>query len=207
MKVFAPDIRRIGHPEGEPYPDRAPDSLAAGTPEPMRSELIGLLGPERVLARPIDLIRYSSDASPYRLIPKAVVVARDAADVAKVFSYGRSQGIPVTLRGAGTSLNGQGQGAGILMDVRMNFGGVEVLSDGERARVRPGTILGHANRVLAPHRRKLGPDPASTDIATVGGVIANNSGGMRCGTTRDSYSTITSMVLVLASGTIVDTAA
>ena len=45
----------------------------------------------------------------------------------------------------------------------------------------PGTVLGHANRVLAPHGRKLGPDPASTDIATVGGVIANNSGGMRCG--------------------------
>ena len=68
-------------------------------------------------------------------------------------------------------------------------------------------MLGHANRVLAPHGRKLGPDPASTDIATVGGVIANNSGGMRCGTTRDSYSTVRSLTFVLPSGTTIDTAA
>ena len=68
-------------------------------------------------------------------------------------------------------------------------------------------MLGHANRVLAPHGRKLGPDPASTDIACVGGVVANNSGGMRCGTTKDSYSTVRSLTLVLPSGTTIDTAA
>ncbi|MGC1165869.1 MAG: FAD-linked oxidase C-terminal domain-containing protein, partial [Solirubrobacterales bacterium] len=55
--------------------------------------------------------------------------------------------------------------------------------------------------------RKLGPDPASTDIACVGGVVANNSGGMRCGTTKDSYSTVRAMTLVLPSGTTIDTAA
>ena len=67
--------------------------------------------------------------------------------------------------------------------------------------------MGFANRVLAPHGYGLGPDPASTDIATVGGVIANNSGGMRCGITWDSYSTVEAMTLVLASGTRIDTAA
>ena len=66
--------------------------------------------------------------------------------------------------------------------------------------MRPGTVLGHANRVLAPHGRKLGPDPASTDIATVGGVIANNSGGMRCGTWADSYSTVAELTLLTALG-------
>src|SRR4029079_18883003 len=66
---------------------------------------------------------------------------------------------------------------------------------------------GHVNRVLAPYGRKLGPDPASTDIATVGGVIANNSGGMRCGVTQDSYSTLASLTFVLPSGTTIDTAA
>src|SRR5438067_2011039 len=55
--------------------------------------------------------------------------------------------------------------------------------------------------------RLLGPDPGSTNIATIGGVIANNSGGMRCGTTWDPYSTVESMTLVLASGAVVDTAA
>ncbi|MGE5282735.1 MAG: FAD-binding and (Fe-S)-binding domain-containing protein [Chloroflexota bacterium] len=187
-------------------PDRAPDSLARGAAEPLRGELERLLGADRVLARASDIVRYASDASPYRLFPQAVVMARDADDVAKVLDHGRRNGVPVTFRAGGTSLNGQGQSDGILVDVRRHFGGVAVEDGGERARVKPGTVLGHANRVLAPYGRKLGPDPASTDIACVGGVIANNSGGMRCGVTRDSYSTVRSMTLVLASGTKIDTA-
>ena len=207
MALLAPDTVRIGRPEGEPFDDRAPASLADGTPEPLRSELADVLGPGRVLARASDLVRYASDASPYRYLPKAVVVARNAEDVAKVFEYGRRSGIPVTLRAAGTSLNGQAQSEGILVDVRRHWSGVAVEDGGRLARVRPGTVLGHANRVLAPHCRKLGPDPASTDAATVGGVIANNSGGMRCGVVRDSYSTVRAMKLVLASGTVIDTEA
>jgi D-lactate dehydrogenase len=193
-------------PAAGPAPDRAPDSLASGVAEPLRGELEELLGPDRVLARASDVIRYASDASPYRLLPQAVVMAHDAEDVAKLLAYGRRGGIPVTFRAGGTSLNGQGQTEGILVDVRRHFGGVAVEDGGERARVKPGTVLGHANRVLAPHGRKLGPDPASTDIACVGGVIANNSGGMRCGVSKDSYSTVRSMTLVLASGTTIDTA-
>jgi D-lactate dehydrogenase len=205
-RLFEPDPRAIGRPPGEPYPDRVPDELAGGTPEPLRSDLVGLLGEERVLARAIDLVRYASDASPYRLIPRAVVMARDAADVAKVFAYARRAGTPVVLRGGGTSLNGQGQTDGILVDVRRHWRGVEVLDGGDRVRVKPGTVLGHVNRVLAEFGSRLGPDPASTDIATVGGVIANNSGGMRCGTTEDSYSTLRSLTFVLPSGTSIDTA-
>ena len=92
---------------------------------------------------------------------------------------------PSTFRAGGTSLNGQGQTDGILVDVRRHFRGVAVRATAAPARaVKPGTVLGHANRVLAPHGYKLGPDPASTDIASVGGVIANNSGGMRCGIDR-----------------------
>ncbi|MGC1164929.1 MAG: FAD-binding oxidoreductase, partial [Solirubrobacterales bacterium] len=174
----------------EPAPDRAPDAIAAGVAQPLRGDLERLLGHERVLAKAGDLVKYASDASPYRLFPRAVVMAREAGDVAKVLAYGREKGIPVTFRAGGTSLNGQGQSDGILVDVRRHFGGVAVEEDGAIARVKPGTVLGHANRVLAPLGRKLGPDPASTDIACVGGVVANNSGGMRCGTTKDSYSTV-----------------
>jgi D-lactate dehydrogenase len=191
----------------DPAPDRAPDSLAAGVAQPLRGELEALLGPDRVLAKASDLVKYASDASPYRFFPQAVVMAHDASDVAAVLAYGREKGIPVTFRAGGTSLNGQGQSDGILVDVRRHFGGVAVEEDGEIARVKPGTVLGHANRVLAPLGRKLGPDPASTDIACVGGVVANNSGGMRCGTTKDSYSTVRALTLVLPSGTTIDTAA
>ena len=207
MKLLAPDPRRIGRPESEPYADRVPDELAGGTPEPLRSELVAALGADRVATRAIDLVRYASDASPYRLIPRAVVVPRDAADVAKLFAHARRSGTPVVLRGGGTSLNGQAQTDGVLADVRRHFRGVEVLDDGARVRTGPGTVLGHVNRVLAEHGTRLGPDPASTDIATVGGVVANNSGGMRCGTTEDSYSTLRSLTLVLPSGTTIDTAA
>jgi D-lactate dehydrogenase len=190
-----------------PAPDRAPDEIAAGVAQPLRGELEALLGADRVLAKAGDIVKYASDASPYRLFPRAVVMARDASDVTKVLAYGREKGIPVTFRAGGTSLNGQGQSDGILVDVRRHFGGVAVEEDGALARVKPGTVLGHANRVLAPLGRKLGPDPASTDIACVGGVIANNSGGMRCGTAKDSYSTVRSLTLVLPSGTTIDTAA
>src|SRR5262249_26215994 len=139
--------------------------------------------------------------------PRAVVMAHDASDVAKTLAYGGANDVPVVFRGGGTSLNGQGQSDGILVDVRRHFGGVRVEEGGALARVKPGTVLGHANRVLAPHGRKLGPDPASTDIATVGGVIANNSGGMRCGVVHDSYSTVRSLTFVLPSGTTIDSAA
>ena len=207
MELLAPDVSRIAPEGSEASKDRAPDELASGTPEPLRSELIDLLGPDRVLTRVIDLVRYASDASPYRLLPKAVVMARDANDVAKVFAYARASKIPLTFRAGGTSLNGQSQTDGILVDVRRHWTGVEVLDDGARARVKPGTVLGHANRVLWPHGRKLGPDPASTDIACIGGVVANNSGGMRCGVVADSYSTVRSLTFVLSSGTVIDSAA
>ena len=187
--------------------DRVPEALAGGTPEPLRSQLVGLLGAERVLHRVSDLVRYASDASPYRLIPQAVVMAEDAVDVAKVLAFGRREGIPVTLRSGGTSLNGQGQTDGILVDVRRHFTAVEVLDGGARVRCGPGVTLGRVNRQLSKHQRRLGPDPASTDIATVGGVVANNSGGMRCGVTHDAYRTLRSLTFVLPSGTAIDTAA
>jgi D-lactate dehydrogenase len=207
MALLERDISSLAPPTAEPAPDRAPDSIAGGVAQPLRGDLEALLGADRVLARAGDIVRYASDASPYRLFPRAVVMAHDGGDVAKLLAYGRENGIPVTFRAGGTSLNGQGQTDGILVDVRRHFGGVAVEEGGALARIKPGTVLGHANRVLAPHGRKLGPDPASTEIATVGGVIANNSGGMRCGVTHDSYSTVRSLSLVLASGTRIDTAA
>ena len=206
MTLLQRNLSSLAPQVAEAAPDRAPDEVAAGTPQPLRRELEELLGADRVLARASDIVRYASDASPYRLLPKAVVVARDAADIGKVLAYGRRSGVPIVFRGGGTSLNGQGQTDGILVDVRRHFRGVAVEDGAALARVKPGTILGHVNRVLAPHGRKLGPDPASTDIATVGGVVANNSGGMRCGVKHDSYSTVRSMTLVLASGTTIDTA-
>ena len=207
MELLAPDVRRIAPRDPAPTPDRISDEWAGGTPEPLKSELISLLGPERVLTRVLDLVKYASDASPYRLLPRAVVMARDHHDVAKTLAYARDKNIPVTFRAGGTSLNGQAQTDGILIDVRRHWTGVEIEKDGKLCRVRPGTVLGRANALLRPHSRRIGPDPASTDIACVGGVIANNSGGMRCGVVHDTYQTLRAMKFVLPSGTFVDTEA
>ena len=76
---------------GTPRRDRAPDALAAGTPGGLRDDLVALLGADCVLTRPIDIIRYATDASPYRLFPKAVVIARNVDDVRKVLGYARQQ--------------------------------------------------------------------------------------------------------------------
>ncbi len=187
--------------------DRAPAWVAGGTPEPLRSELTRVLGADRVLTEALELVAYASDASPYRLIPQAIAMPHDLDDMVALLGWARRSGTPLVFRAGGTSLNGQSQSDSVLVDVRRHWQRARVLDDGLRVRVQPGMVLGHVNRLLARHGRKLGPDPASTEIACVGGVIANNSGGMRCGVVSDSYRTVRSMTLVLASGATIDTAA
>ncbi|MCX4776554.1 FAD-binding and (Fe-S)-binding domain-containing protein [Streptomyces sp. NBC_01264] len=189
-----------------PAPDRVPDRASTGTPEPLRSELAELLGADKVLSGVSDLVRYASDASPYRFLPQVVVVAEDIDDVSAVLSYAHGKQREVVFRAAGTSLNGQAQGEDILVDVRRHWAGVEVLKEGLRARIQPGTTVVRANAALARHGRVLGPDPASAIACTLGGVVANNASGMTAGTTRNSYRTLSSLTFVLPSGTVVDTA-
>ena len=74
-------------------------------------------------------------------------------------------------------------------------------------RARPGMILGHVNAMLARYGRRVGPDPASSNACTIGGVIANNSGGMRCTVKNDAYQTVSAMTFVTPSGAIIDTSA
>ncbi len=209
MPLLAPRTERISpEPPAQPPADRAPDEVAAGTAAGLAGELRAIVGSEGLLPRATDLIRYASDASPYRRIPAAVVQPRNVEQVAGLMAFAGRSGTPLVFRSGGTSLNGQSQTDGILADVRRHWGGIEVLDDaGIRVRVKPGTVLGDVNRVLAPYGRRLGPDPASTNIATVGGVIANNAGGMRCGIVRDSYETVAALTFALPSGTVIDSAA
>ena len=147
------------------------------------------------------------DASHLLLLPRAVVAPRDAAEVAALLGATAGAGIALTLRSGGTSLSGQAGGDGVLLDVRRHFTAIELLDDGARVRVQPGVTVRRVNAALARHGRKLGPDPASEAAATLGGVVANNSSGMACGTVENSYRTLESLVAVLPSGTIVDTGA
>jgi D-lactate dehydrogenase len=207
VALLEADVTRIAPEPAAPAPDRAPDWVAAGTPPTLRLELEAAIGPDRVASRALDLVRYASDASPYRSIPRAVAIPGDVEDVTRVLAIGARTGTPIVFRAGGTSLNGQAQTDGILLDVRRDWQRVRVEEGGARVRAQPGAVLGYVNRLLARHGRRLGPDPASTEIACVGGVIANNSGGMRCGVVADSYRTLRSMTFVLPDGTAIDTAA
>ncbi|SDB86658.1 D-lactate dehydrogenase [Raineyella antarctica] len=147
------------------------------------------------------------DASHYLVVPQIVATPGSAADIGTLFRAARSSGLPLTFRSGGTSLSGQAQGGGILADTRANFRGIEVLDDGARVRVQPGATVRAVNTALRPYGRKIGPDPASEVACTIGGVVANNSSGMACGTEFNTYRTLESMVLVLPSGTVIDTGA
>jgi len=115
--------------------------------------------------------------------------------------------VPMTFRAAGTSLSGQAVTDGILVEVARYWREARVEAGGRRIRVQPGVIGGHANRMLAPYRARIGPDPASINACMMGGILANNSSGMCCGVEQNAYHTLRSLTVVLPSGSVVDTAA
>ena len=164
-------------------------------------------GGGEVSASHSDRLSHASDASHFHLVPQLVATPRNPGAVGALLRASKEQGLHLTFRSGGTSLSGQGVTDGVLVDVRRHFRTVEVLDDGARVRVQGGATLRAVNARLAPYHRKLGPDPASEIACTVGGVVANNSSGMACGTTDNAYQTLESMVVVLPSGTVVDTGA
>ena len=172
----------------------------------LRAALAEFIEPGRVLTRPIDVVAYASDASFYRMVPKAVVLAATVTEIQRLFAFSRAHGLPLTFRGAGTSLSGQAVSDSILVDVARHWKLIEVLDAGRKVRVGPGVVGAEVNRTLGPWGSKIGPDPASIATCTVGGILANNSSGMCCGVVQNAYHTLDSMRFVLPSGTVVDTA-
>ncbi|WP_028279200.1 FAD-binding and (Fe-S)-binding domain-containing protein [Arthrobacter sp. H5] len=162
--------------------------------------------PAQIRTRAIDLHANAHDASHFLLIPRAVAVPTNAAEVGRLLQASAAQGIPLTLRSGGTSLSGQAVTDGVLVDVRKHFRTIDVLDDGARVRVQPGVTVRMLNARLARYGRKFGPDPASESACTIGGVVANNSSGMHCGTVDNAYRTLESLTVVLPSGTVLDTA-
>ncbi|MCC6856356.1 MAG: FAD-binding oxidoreductase [Microbacteriaceae bacterium] len=160
----------------------------------------------RVTERMIDRLAMAHDASHYLLVPDAVLTPATRDEVVEIFVANRLDPRPLTFRSGGTSLSGQGVSDSLLIDTRESFRGIDVLDDGMRVRVQPGATVRQVNARLARYRRRLGPDPASEAACTIGGVIANNSSGMACGILQNTYRTLESMVVVLTSGTVVDTA-
>src|SRR5580704_3038525 len=204
-KLLSADPARLGRPDVPPSADAVDEDLVDGTPEELKTDLIEMLGEDLVRNRISDLVRYASDASPYRYIPSVIVQPKNIEQIAAIFQYCIDRSRHATFRAGGTSLNGQSQGDDILIDVRQHRSGWKVEDDGSRIRCNVGTTLGRINEVLKPYARRMGPDPASIYAATIGGVLANNAGGMRCRPAIDSYHSIAAMRIVLTTGTIIDT--
>jgi D-lactate dehydrogenase len=173
----------------------------------LRKALEAILPPERVLDRPVERITRAADASFYRLIPRAVVQPSSVDEVHALFRLSHEARIPMTFRAAGTSLSGQAVSDGLLVDVARHFRGVTVEENGRRVRVQPGVIGGVLNRILQPYGVRIGPDPASLNTCTVGGILSNNSSGMCCGVEQNAYRTLESLTFLLPSGTRIDSAA
>ena len=166
-----------------------------------------LADPSRLRTRASDRLKMAHDASHFHLVPQAVAIPVDADEVGRLFAVADRQGLALTFRSGGTSLSGQAGTEGLLVDTRRYFRDIEILDGGARVRVGPGATVRQVNARLARHGRKLGPDPASEIACTLGGVVANNSSGMACGTVANTYNTLDSLVLVLPSGTVIDSGA
>jgi FAD/FMN-containing dehydrogenase/Fe-S oxidoreductase len=122
---------------------------------------------------------YTSDASNYRQIPIGVVLPRDAGDVIETVAICRRYGAPILARGGGTSLAGQCCNVAVVIDMSKYMNSiVELDADAQRARVQPGIILDDLRDAAEQHHLTFGPDPATHDRCTLGGMIGNDSCGV-----------------------------
>lgn len=147
---------------------------------------------------------WSTDASIYLRRPVAVVAARSEEDIKHTLAAARELDLPVTPRGTGTSLAGQATSPGIALDVSAMDRVLDLDIEGRRCVVEPGVIQGDLNRLVEPHGLVFGADTSTSDVATLGGMVGNNSAGMRSivyGTTADQ---ILSLRCILASGETVE---
>jgi FAD/FMN-containing dehydrogenase/Fe-S oxidoreductase len=123
---------------------------------------------------------YSTDASLYRVPPALVAFPRDIDEVVAVVETCLELGVPLTARGAGTSLAGNAVGSGVVMDLARHLGRVRSLDpEAGTARVEPGVVLDDLQAAARPHGLRFGPDPSTHNRCTLGGMVGNNACGSR----------------------------
>jgi FAD/FMN-containing dehydrogenase/Fe-S oxidoreductase len=144
---------------------------------------------------------YATDASLYRRVPVAALRARTAEDLDAAVAACRTHGVPLTMRGAGTSLAGQAVGRGLVVDCSA-LAAIEVDPEERVARVGPGAVLDRLNAAAARHGLLFGPDVATANRATLGGMIGNNSAGARSVTYGLTADHVVELEVVLPDGTV-----
>jgi len=148
---------------------------------------------------------YSTDASNHQVVPLGVVLPRHREELAAIVAKAAELRVPVLPRGAGTSLGGQAVGASLVLDTARYLNRIlEIDHEGRTAKVEPGVVCLNMNRAAAAAGLMYGPDPASADRATFGGMIGNNATGahsIRYGMTSDHLIKAT---VVLGDGSTAD---
>ncbi len=145
---------------------------------------------------------YAGDASMFALEPLAVAFPRNADDVAAAVTVAARLGVPVVARGGGTSLAGQAAGGrGLVIDTSRYMDAIDEIDVQARTvRVQPGVVQEALNRAARAHGLGFGPDTSTSNRATLGGMIGNNSSGSQSivhGTTIDH---VIELEVVLADG-------
>ena len=147
---------------------------------------------------------YASDAGLYRIAPRVVVRPRHTDEVLATLSVARETGVPLTMRGAGTSIAGNAIGPGIVLDTARHLDRVLGIDrEAKVAHVQPGTVHATLQRQAVPLGLRFGPDPSTHTRCTIGGMIGNNACGSRAlgyGRTVDNVEALT---VGLADGSVV----
>ena len=121
---------------------------------------------------------YSTDASMYQVEPLGIVVPRHKGDVQAVIEVASRTETPILPRGGGTSLTGQTVNRALVIDFSPHMNQVlEVNAEEQWARVQPGLVQDELNHYVRPRGLLFGPDTSTSNRATLGGMIGNNSGG------------------------------
>ena len=157
----------------------------------------------KILTSYIQRFAYGIDASCYRYIPKLVLKPSNELEVQAIIKLAKIHQVPLTFRGSGTSLSGQACGDSVLVVCGNDW--QEIKANHESIWLECGVIGSDANEALKPFGKKIGPDPATINNASIGGIFSNNSSGMCCGTKQNSYQTIKSIRVILEDGSILDT--
>ncbi|HEX4744751.1 MAG TPA: FAD-linked oxidase C-terminal domain-containing protein [Candidatus Limnocylindria bacterium] len=167
--------------------------------------LVDLLGSEQVLSQEHDLQLYEYDGAVDTATPDAVVIPRDTADVARLARFCAEHGVPLVPRGAGTGLSGGAipvEGGIVVSFARMSRI-LELDVPNLRAVVQPGLVNLHLSTAAAPHGLYFVPDPSSQKACTLGGNVAENSGGPHTLAYGVTTNHVTGLEIVLTDGTVV----
>jgi FAD/FMN-containing dehydrogenase/Fe-S oxidoreductase len=144
---------------------------------------------------------YSSDASNYRVVPAVVAFPRSTDEILAALEACRALGVPVTGRGAGTSIAGNALSTGLVLDTSRYLNRVlSVDPDQRTAVVQPGTVLDAVTKAAAPYGLRFGPDPSTHSRATIGGAIGNNACGSRALRYGRSADNVTELDVVTGTG-------